>query len=700
MRRLILTTILVLLSISTNAQIGRFSTVKLKSPTERTDFSNGYEWIPLMKKNGRINSFIHSDSLALKSDVNSFSLNLQQVTDVGNTTTGSVNANNLSASLGSIYQTFLNGANVSITDFSTSTVYGFNTTGLVASKATDILEINYPKNDIFDSGEGTKKLWFPYKNDTLAVLGDINPIGVQSVVAGANVTVDNTDPLNPIIDAIGFVDLTTTQTIGGSKTFSNKTTFNSGNIFIPSANFSQGIEFEPWSVSSVLDNNAGVYQNSNNRLQFYNGSNSAIHKNWEFDTSSSTVNLRTYVLQDKNGSLAHLDDIPTITAGTNVTIDNTDPLNPIINSTGGGGGSNTYSNGLTLTGSDVEIGGTIDKDTEINIIDDTSELNILAGSTLPSEVSIKRDSIKMVAKGGSFTGRIFMEANTIDAKGIFKPTRIDFSGGSTSTKISFEGGGLITSSTLEPVKIWGGSKDVQLTQATFNSAQSIINKNYFENNQNLGAFPTIDVFFTRWDTTQGNFIGSGDFSNIGNGALLFASYDSSSGNITARGDYSAVIGRGTRTQSKASVALGGYNVTVGSGGSTHVLSDPALVVGIGENNSTRKDGLVVRKDGVVLAPNLSTSQIDANILNTSLDKTLVHVEYLKERFGLTNPGFDPNVLNLNKQVWLDELRITQKGSVPATSTSAGLPGQIRYDDDHIYICTASNTWKRISVSTW
>lgn len=37
---------------------------------------------------------------------------------------------------------------------------------------------------------------------------------------------------------------------------------------------------------------------------------------------------------------------------------------------------------------------------------------------------------------------------------------------------------------------------------------------------------------------------------------------------------------------------------------------------------------------------------------------------------------------------------------PATATSAGAPGQLAYDDDYIYICTAIDTWKRVAVSTW
>lgn len=38
--------------------------------------------------------------------------------------------------------------------------------------------------------------------------------------------------------------------------------------------------------------------------------------------------------------------------------------------------------------------------------------------------------------------------------------------------------------------------------------------------------------------------------------------------------------------------------------------------------------------------------------------------------------------------------------VPATATAAGTPGQVAYTDTHVYICTAVNTWRRASLSSW
>lgn len=48
---------------------------------------------------------------------------------------------------------------------------------------------------------------------------------------------------------------------------------------------------------------------------------------------------------------------------------------------------------------------------------------------------------------------------------------------------------------------------------------------------------------------------------------------------------------------------------------------------------------------------------------------------------------------------INGLGAVQPGT-PASSTAAGSAGQIRWDADYIYACTATNTWKRVAISTW
>lgn len=39
-------------------------------------------------------------------------------------------------------------------------------------------------------------------------------------------------------------------------------------------------------------------------------------------------------------------------------------------------------------------------------------------------------------------------------------------------------------------------------------------------------------------------------------------------------------------------------------------------------------------------------------------------------------------------------------SVPSTATSSGTAGQMAKDANYLYICIATNTWKRVALSTW
>jgi hypothetical protein len=39
-------------------------------------------------------------------------------------------------------------------------------------------------------------------------------------------------------------------------------------------------------------------------------------------------------------------------------------------------------------------------------------------------------------------------------------------------------------------------------------------------------------------------------------------------------------------------------------------------------------------------------------------------------------------------------------AAPSTASDTGTAGQVASDADYIYICTATDTWKRVAISTW
>jgi hypothetical protein len=51
------------------------------------------------------------------------------------------------------------------------------------------------------------------------------------------------------------------------------------------------------------------------------------------------------------------------------------------------------------------------------------------------------------------------------------------------------------------------------------------------------------------------------------------------------------------------------------------------------------------------------------------------------------------------QVNGDRIRVGT-AKTPATSGATGTTGEIAWDADYIYVCTATNTWKRSAIATW
>lgn len=37
---------------------------------------------------------------------------------------------------------------------------------------------------------------------------------------------------------------------------------------------------------------------------------------------------------------------------------------------------------------------------------------------------------------------------------------------------------------------------------------------------------------------------------------------------------------------------------------------------------------------------------------------------------------------------------------PASATASGVKGEIAWDSSYIYVCVATDTWKRVGISTW
>lgn len=60
------------------------------------------------------------------------------------------------------------------------------------------------------------------------------------------------------------------------------------------------------------------------------------------------------------------------------------------------------------------------------------------------------------------------------------------------------------------------------------------------------------------------------------------------------------------------------------------------------------------------------------------------------------------VANLMKSDLTGNVTGSVAGTIPASASAAGTAGTIAWDAslDYIYVCTATNVWKRVAIATW
>ena len=64
-------------------------------------------------------------------------------------------------------------------------------------------------------------------------------------------------------------------------------------------------------------------------------------------------------------------------------------------------------------------------------------------------------------------------------------------------------------------------------------------------------------------------------------------------------------------------------------------------------------------------------------------------------------GTDTSTSNITKNFELGRvLELFNSASVPPTISSSGTKGQIAANETHLYICVATDTWRRVALSTF
>ena len=82
------------------------------------------------------------------------------------------------------------------------------------------------------------------------------------------------------------------------------------------------------------------------------------------------------------------------------------------------------------------------------------------------------------------------------------------------------------------------------------------------------------------------------------------------------------------------------------------------------------------------------------VANDSSGNTVLRADASTSRVGI-NTDQPEAALDINS----DTIRI-RNSNAPSSAGDFGFPGEIRWDTNYIYVCVATDTWKRVALSTW
>jgi len=98
---------------------------------------------------------------------------------------------------------------------------------------------------------------------------------------------------------------------------------------------------------------------------------------------------------------------------------------------------------------------------------------------------------------------------------------------------------------------------------------------------------------------------------------------------------------------------------------------------------------------------LSYNSINYNRSGTPPDTQNVDINFNSNGFALDYFNGASSALGWFRLSDQLDLRLdAHDTNIPATATSTGTKGTIKWDGTHLYLCTATNTWRRVAISTW
>jgi len=97
-----------------------------------------------------------------------------------------------------------------------------------------------------------------------------------------------------------------------------------------------------------------------------------------------------------------------------------------------------------------------------------------------------------------------------------------------------------------------------------------------------------------------------------------------------------------------------------------------------------------------LSGHVHNYRIGTNFVLNDEEFAIYDVTNAQPRFTLAKDG----AITIQKNLTTEQYKLSALNTAPSSASDTGTLGEIRIDANYIYICTATNTWKRVAIATW
>jgi hypothetical protein len=124
----------------------------------------------------------------------------------------------------------------------------------------------------------------------------------------------------------------------------------------------------------------------------------------------------------------------------------------------------------------------------------------------------------------------------------------------------------------------------------------------------------------------------------------------------------------------------------------------SVLISLGVAPST--NGMFFQQAGSPIS-RIQTKMYSGGVETIRFDPFATAFSFISGSLGLGVSSSDGvNKLQVSGNVKATQYRLSTLNTAPANASAPGVEGEIRIDANHIYVCVATNTWKRTPISTW